>query len=197
MFPKKISIDLKDSDISLYSNFFSPSVAQELFHQILEETHWKQEEIILFGKKVFQPRLTALFSENKKTYTYSGLTIQPQTFSESLNFIKKEIENLENTHFNICLANFYRDGQDSIGWHSDDEKELDENPIIASVSLGAARDFQFKNKKNPQIKCKLTLQSGDLLIMKGATQANYKHQIPKTKREVGGRINLTFRKVLG
>jgi alkylated DNA repair dioxygenase AlkB len=119
--------------------------------------------------------------------------MHPKKFTKDLLFIKAAIENLIHIRFTSCLANLYRNGQDSNGWHADDEKELGDNPIIASVSFGAERKFHFKHKFDKTLKTKLILKHGSLLVMKGSTQKFWLHQIPKSKREIDQRINLTYR----
>jgi len=147
---------------------------------------------MIFGKTYLQPRLTALYADNKNTYTYSNITMKPHTFTKELLVIKKRVEHLSSEVYTSCLLNLYRDGQDSNGWHSDNEKELGPEPIIASVSLGEERWFHFKHKTK-NLKKKILLQHGSLLLMKGKTQENWLHQLPKSKKINNPRINLTFR----
>ena len=189
----EIRLDMIDADVIYYPSFFSITEADTLFHSLLENTPWQQDNITLFGKTHKQPRLTALYGNNGKTYSYSNIIMRPHEFDKELLHIKSKIESITTTEFTTCLLNLYRDGSDSNGWHADDEKELGKNPIIASVSLGAERIFHFKHKKNKDLKEKFVLQHGSLLLMKGATQHHWLHQIPKTKKEIGKRINLTFR----
>ncbi|MEX0315245.1 MAG: alpha-ketoglutarate-dependent dioxygenase AlkB, partial [Allomuricauda sp.] len=125
--------------------------------------------------------------------TYSGLTMHPLEFTHELAEIKELVEKAAKSKFTTCLLNYYRDGKDSNGWHSDDEKELGTNPIIASVSFGAERFFHLRNKMDKTRKLKILLENGSLLLMKGKTQHHWQHQIPKTAKPIGGRINLTFR----
>ena len=120
----------------------------------------------------------------------------PHSFIEPLTTIKERIEKVAKVEFTTCLLNLYRDGKDSNGWHSDDEKELGRNPVIASVSLGEERYFHLRHKKNKSLKSKLLLQHGSLLLMQGETQHNWQHQIPKTAKRIGPRINLTFRVIV-
>ncbi|MEK9584472.1 MAG: alpha-ketoglutarate-dependent dioxygenase AlkB, partial [Flavobacteriaceae bacterium] len=140
-----------------------------------------------------QPRLCFLAADEKVNYTYSGLTLPAVKFSESLLYLKNRIEEITSAKFNSCLANLYRDGNDSNGWHSDDEKELGSEPIIASISLGVTRNFDLKHKKNSLLKKRIELTHGSLLLMSGRTQEDFKHQIAKSKRIHQPRINLTFR----
>lgn len=188
-----ISLDLPGADIIYYPDFIEPDEAHKLYQTIYRETNWQQDDIKIFGKVYAQPRLTALYADNEKPYSYSNITMYPSAFTFALSEIKKRIEAIADTSFTTCLLNLYRDGKDSNGWHSDDEKELGINPVIASISLGARRVFKLRNKEDYSLKTQLILDSGSLLLMKGETQHNWQHQIPKTSKPVGSRINLTFR----
>jgi len=190
---EKISLNLSESDIIYFPEFYDSEVASKMFHTLLNETDWQQDEIKVFGKIYKQPRLTALYAENEKPYSYSNITMFPKPFTPLLKQIKKDIELVSNQTFTTVLLNLYRDGNDSNGWHSDDEKELGKNPAIASLSLGEARWFHLKHKHEKQQKTKIELAHGSLLLMQGSTQHYWKHQLAKTARKVGPRINLTFR----
>lgn len=157
---------------------------------------WQQDDIKVFGKIYPQPRLTALYSNNGKPYSYSNITMQPHNFTEVLMEIKKKIETKTDVAFTTCLLNRYRHGKDSNGWHADNEKELGENPVIASVTLGQERYFHLKHRTDKDLRQKLLLQHGSLLVMQGATQNHWLHQIPKTTKPIGERINLTFRVIV-
>jgi len=187
------NLNMPDADVVYYSDFLNSAKATSYFKLLLEQTNWQEDSITIFGKTHLQPRLTALYASNNKSYSYSNITMTPSLFSPELLEIKSKIETLVHASFTTCLLNLYRDGNDSNGWHADDEKELGENPIIASLSLGEERMFHFKHKHQKDLKKKLVLQHGSLLIMKGETQHNWLHQLPKTKRKIGKRINLTFR----
>jgi len=193
---KKISLGLPNSSIDYYPEFYSAEKTTQLFNTLRNNISWKQEQVKVFGKWYLQPRLTAFYAKNTKSYSYSSLKLEPLPFSLELLSIKENIENHIQLKFTSCLANLYRDGKDSNGWHADDEKELGENPVIASLSLGEARFFKFRNKENHLLKEKILLEPGSLLIMKGATQHFWQHQLPKTQKKVGERINLTFRILL-
>ena len=186
-------IDLKDAEISYDQHFLSHNEASTYFDVLRKETDWQQDRIKVFGKEYDQPRLTALFSNNKKPYSYSNITMYPTPFSPVLLEIKSKIEKILNQTFTTCLLNLYRNGQDSNGWHADNEKELGINPVIASVSLGGERMFHMKHRTDKTQKLRLNLAHGSLLVMSGSTQHHWLHQIPKTKKNVGERINLTFR----
>jgi len=190
---KKISLGLPDSSIDYYPEFYSAEKSTQLFDALRNNIIWKQERVKVFGKWHLQPRLTAFYAKNTKSYSYSSLKLEPLPFPQELLLIKEDIENHIQLKFTSCLVNLYRDGKDSNGWHTDDEKELGENPVIASLSLGEARYFKFRNKGNHLMKEKMLLESGSLLIMKGTTQHFWQHQLPKTQKKIGERINLTFR----
>lgn len=186
---------LKDSEIYFYPDLFDAESAEKYFNSLYKNLPWQQDSIKLFGKIHKQPRLTALFANNRKPYTYSNITMHPHPYSPELLEIKKKIEEETQEEFTTCLANLYRSGQDSMGWHADDEKELGRNPTIASVSFGAPRMFHLKHKTDPTQRYKIRLPSGSLLLMKGSTQHFWLHQIPKTSRPLEPRINLTFRRL--
>lgn len=187
-------IVLPDSDILYYRGFFNRNEADGLMQTLKENISWRQDDIRVFGKVYPQPRLTALYANNGKPYSYSNITMHPLAFTEDLLQIKNKIEaQLPGTVFTTCLLNLYRNGRDSNGWHADDEAELGKNPVIASVSLGEERAFHFKHKDDPSLKHKMILEHGSLLIMKGSTQHHWLHQVPKTARPIGERVNLTFR----
>lgn len=194
LFPAEpISLQLPDADIVYFPSFFSSEVAADLYLDLLREIPWQQDNIKVFGKEHAQPRLTALFGNDAKQYSYSNITMQPKPWNLLLQKIKYHVESVAEINFTTVLLNYYRDGKDSNGWHSDNEKELGLNPTIASVSLGSERMFQLKHNTDPSLRQNILLENGSLLIMKGATQHHWKHQIPKTSKPIGGRINLTFR----
>jgi len=187
------SLQTKDSEVYYMPDFMARKNADTLFEELMDTIPWRSDKITVFGKTYDQPRLTAWFGGEGKSYSYSGITMEPVAFPGLLMELKTKIEIATDTKFNSCLANLYRDGQDSNGWHSDDEKELGINPAIASVSLGEARYFHLRHKSEHSLKEKLLLQPGSLLMMRGTTQHHWQHQVPKTKRKIGSRINLTFR----
>ncbi|CAZ94688.1 MULTISPECIES: alpha-ketoglutarate-dependent dioxygenase AlkB family protein [Zobellia] len=191
--PEEIYLNLPDSDIVYYPDFLERSEADSSFDLLYKETPWQQDHISVFGKRYAQPRLTALYGNNGKPYSYSNLVMLPHAYTDTLLKIKKKVEAQTETSFTSCLLNLYRNGQDSNGWHADNEKELGKHPIIASVSLGQERFFHLKHRTDKSLKQKLLLQHGSLLLMKGPTQEAWLHQIPKTAKPIGARINLTFR----
>ncbi|MBP1839659.1 alpha-ketoglutarate-dependent dioxygenase AlkB family protein [Formosa algae] len=188
-----IPLQMPDAEVIYYPSFFSQLETDQLYQDLLQTIAWQQDDITLFGKTVPQPRLTALYANNNKPYSYSGIDMYPKHFNPTLLKIKNKVEDETEHTFTSCLCNLYRNGQDSNGWHSDNEKELGERPIIASVSFGAERIFHFKHRRDSSLKQKLILNHGSLLIMKGDTQKHWLHQLPKTKKDIGNRINLTFR----
>lgn len=190
----KEEYNLPQAELIYDTEFLDPEFSEKLFKELYTQTDWKQEPIKIFGKEMMQPRLTHLFGE--KSYSYSNIKMNPEPFPEMLQQLKNKLENFTKSTFNICLANLYRDGQDSMGWHSDNEKELGKNPTIASISLGGERMFHLQHKSKKELKQKIVLAPSSLLIMAGETQHFWKHQLPKTKKKVTPRINLTFRKVL-
>jgi alkylated DNA repair dioxygenase AlkB len=190
---EKIVFQVPDAEIEYFPNFIETECALELFSKLLADVPWQHDSITVFGKTYPQPRLTSLFGNEGKPYTYSGLVMHPHPWTPLLLQIKAEVEAICQVSFTTVLLNYYRDGKDSNGWHSDDEKELGVNPVIASVSLGADRRFHLRHNSNKAQKVQLTLTSGSLLVMQGTTQHFWKHQLPKTTKVVGPRINLTFR----
>lgn len=193
MFNEIIDLKLEDGDAVYYPDIFSEIEANSYFNILLNQLTWQQDSITLFGKTHLQPRLTALYANNSNPYSYSNIIMQPKPFSKSLLEIKQKVDALSEVTFTSCLANLYRYGSDSNGWHADNEKELGVQPVIASVSFGAERYFHLKHRTKKTLKHKIKLEHGSLLLMKGTTQEFWLHQIPKTKKEIGQRINLTFR----
>jgi len=194
-----IQLNLPDADVRLYKHFFSADEADALFETLKQEINWQQEKVKVYGKLHNTPRLTAWYGEPNKTYTYSGLSATTTPWTNSLLSVKHKLESICEHTLNSVLLNLYRDGSDGVSWHSDDEIELGKNPLIASVSLGETRPFQMKPKllkKDSSLKkdrVDIPLAHGDLLVMQGETQHNWLHQIPKSKKALRERINLTFR----
>jgi alkylated DNA repair dioxygenase AlkB len=191
--PDPISLDLTDAEVIYYPHFFDKEEADSIYAELTNEIPWQQDEITVYGKKHLQPRLTALYGNEGKPYSYSNIKMQPHPWNLLLQKIKSKVESVSDTNFTTVLLNYYRNGKDSNGWHADNEKELGTNPIIASISFGAERTFQLKHNSNKDLKKSIVLEHGSLLLMKGTTQHFWKHQIPKTAKPVGPRINLTFR----
>jgi len=194
LFPsEKIIFDVPNAAIEYHPNIFTAEKSSFLFEKLRHEIPWQQDHITVYGKTHLQPRLTALFGNEGKPYSYSNIVMQPHHWNPLLMFIKNEIEDVCNENFTTVLLNLYRDGSDSNGWHADNEKELGRNPMIASVSFGAERMFHLQHNTIEDAKLKINLENGSLLIMKGETQHFWKHQISKTTKPIGPRINLTFR----
>ncbi|WP_163834268.1 alpha-ketoglutarate-dependent dioxygenase AlkB family protein [Spartinivicinus ruber] len=198
-----ISLPLTDASVWYIPVLFSQAQAEDYFHQLaLSGTiDWRQEPIKLFGRECIQPRLTAWFGDAEAHYCYSGLQLSPLPWCPVLVEIKQVVEQAVNTSFNSVLLNFYRNGADSMGWHSDDEPELGSQPLIASISFGAERDFVMRHKQyktNGLKPITLPLASGSCLVMAGTTQQCWQHQLPKrsVRKIPDGRVNLTFRSVI-
>jgi alkylated DNA repair dioxygenase AlkB len=194
--PTPRSLHLTDGDVIFYPSFFPQEEADRLLKQLLTTTAWRQESIKVYGKLVDVPRLTAWYGDEGTGYTYSGIVNDPQPWTPALLEVKRAVEVPAEVTFNSVLLNRYRSGKDSVAWHSDDEDEFGENPVIASASFGGTRTFQLKHKRRKALKASVELTHGSLLVMRGATQHNWVHQIPKTEQDVPERVNLTFRVVL-
>lgn len=190
------SIQLADADLKFASVFYSADEADRWFKTLMQETPWRQDPIQVWGKTYLQPRLTAWYGDSGRSYSYSGITMQPLPWTPGLQQIKTALEGASGAQFNSVLINLYRDQQDSVGWHSDNEPELGKNPVIASLSLGATRTFKLKHKTDKQQKpLALNLTHGSLLIMGGSTQECWQHAVDKEGTVKGPRINLTFRTI--
>ncbi len=184
-----------DGEVYSYKDLMKEKPAFYYLTNLEKNIAWKQEGMMMFGKEIKFPRLTAWYGEEGKIYKYSGLVNEPIPFSNLLLEIKEVVESKVGEQFNAALLNLYRNGNDSMGWHSDDERELGINPTIASVSFGETRNFQFKHKRVADTLHNFLLTNNSLLVMKGTTQHNWKHQIPKSSKPCGTRINITFRRI--
>jgi len=185
---------MPDGEVAIYRNFFNRVERDQIFQELLSKIKWRQDKMKLYGKEFELPRLTAWYGDDGKSYTFSGIPMNPDAWTHTLLSIKSRIEEVTQAKFNSVLLNLYRSGKDGVSWHSDDEQELGKNPIIASVSFGEARRFQLRHKLDKSLdKVEITLTHGSLLIMKGSTQHFWQHQIPKTAKSLRERINLTFR----
>ena len=183
---------IENGEYLFYPNFFSKAESDLYLLNLKENIDWKQESMNMYGKQVNFPRLTAWYGDNDKPYSFSGITLAPKVWTRELLEIKDKIEPLSKVQFNSVLLNRYRSGNDSISWHTDAEKELGINPVIASVNFGATRKFQLRHI-NTKEKLEIELTHGSLLIMQGELQHYWQHQVPKTSKVVNERINLTFR----
>jgi len=187
--------DLPDAELHYRPQFFPKPTADRLLQELMEKIEWTQNKIRFYGKESLVPRLEAWYGDPGKSYAYSGIQMNPKPWTKELVEIKEAIEKEAGVPFNSVLINYYRDGKDRVAWHSDDEKELGQNPIIGSVSLGAERKFKLRHKKykGNGLKTEIMLQHGSFLLMKGPTQHHWMHEIPRTAKPIGPRINLTFR----
>ena len=182
--------------IAIYTDSLIPAEKSEFFLlQLSKNIQWKNDESVIFGKHYITRRKTAWYGDRPFNYTYSKIKRTALPWTNELLEIKHIVENNESTKFNSCLLNLYHDGDDGMGWHSDNEKELKKNSVIASVSLGAERKFSFKHKKNKE-NIDLILGNGSLLVMKEQIQTHWMHQLPKSKKISEPRINLTFRNII-
>lgn len=190
-------IPMRDAEVLYQSRFDLGEAPDTLLQALITEVPWRAEKIAVWGKIYDQPRLMAWYGDRASVYTYSGLQLIPLPWSDRLLELKQRVEVAAGTTFNSVLLNYYRDHRDSMGFHSDDEKELGARPVIASLSIGAERTFIFRHKRaNVAKPVRLKLASGSLLVMKGTTQHCWKHGIDKETMPCGPRINLTFRSIL-
>jgi alkylated DNA repair dioxygenase AlkB len=185
-------LELPDGEGVLFRRAFTPAESAHLLAVLERETPWRQQIITLYGRSIASPRLSAWHGDPGAVYSYSGLRLEPEPWTPVLKIARERVEALAGTQFNSVLLNRYRDGQDSMGWHSDDEPELGRNPVIASASFGAARRFLMQHKKQ-RLRREWLLEDGDVLVLGGSTQHYWRHHVPKTRQPVGPRINLTFR----
>lgn len=187
---------MPDADVSILRDLDTHAPYDVIFEKLLQQTKWQQREMNMYGRKVLQPRLTAWYGDPSRTYIYSGLRNIPLPWTDLLRELKRRIEDCTESTFNSVLLNYYRDNNDSMAFHSDDEKELGPEPTIASLTFGDQRTFIFKHKtKNDIPNAAIPLTSGSVLLMKGKTQKYWKHAINREKRPCGPRINLTFRQI--
>ena len=190
-------IPMIDAEVYYLDDLVLKREHDDVLQQLIANTEWRQDTIVVWGKTYQQPRLVAWYGDSGSEYTYSGITLSPMPWTELLLDIKKRVERVTQESFNSVLLNYYRDNRDSMGLHSDDEPELGDKPVIASVSLGEERTLVLKHKVNKLAKpVRLRLASGSLLLMKGETQRYWKHGIAKETRLCGARVNLTFRHIL-
>jgi len=187
---QEIELSMRDAEVVLYRNFFSAAESDRYYRHLMTTVRWRAQRT-RFGRPV--PRLTAFYGDAGKTYAYSGIVETPLAWLPALLTIKRLIEAVAGVGFNTVLLNLYRDQCDSVAWHSDDEEELGQNPVIASVSFGAERPFHLRHKRKQQPPVDLVLPHGSLLLMQGATQHAWEHCVPKTKQPHGPRVNLTYR----
>lgn len=184
-----------DGIVSYFGKVLDPKDAAFYFDRLLHNIEWKNDEAVIFGKHIITKRKVAWYGDSGFSYTYSRITRQALVWTKELLKLKEIAEDITGEKFNSCLLNLYHDGDEGMAWHSDDEKTLGLNTAIGSLSFGAERKFAFKHKKTQEI-ISILLESGSLLVMKGATQTNWLHRLPKSKKISEPRINLTFRTII-
>jgi alkylated DNA repair dioxygenase AlkB len=189
------SLPLEGADLLFDPAFLPPHEADAAFATLRHAIPWETHRIRLFGREIDSPRLSAWIGDPGTAYRYSGATFAPHPWPDALNELRTRVSTAAGVAFNSVLANLYRDGRDYMGWHSDDERALGPQPVIASLSLGVARRFRLKHRSLPGHELALDLSPGSLLLMRGSTQANHRHALPKSAKVAGERINLTFRRV--
>ncbi len=196
LFENHIHKNLLQSDgvVKYFGKIFSDKDSTIFFEKLINNIQWANDEIIMYGKKIITKRKVAWYADDGISYTYSNTTKNALPFTNELLQIKKIVEaNTDNT-FNACLLNFYHNGNEGMGWHSDSEKEIEENSCIASTSFGAERKFMLKHRTTKET-ITIILENGSLLSMEGSTQKHWLHQLPKSAKISSPRINLTFRKM--
>lgn len=184
----------KDGNVTYISNVFNSNSCSTLFASLREALDWQQDQLFMFGKLITTKREVAWVGDAGCSYTYSGVKKFPQAWTPDLLNIKHTVEELAHCQFNSCLLNLYHDGDQGMGWHSDDEVELEQSAPIASVSFGGERKFSFKHKLE-KLGASVVLENGSVLLMHAPTQHFWQHSLTKTKRIVPPRINLTFRAI--
>ena len=182
--------------IDYVPGFLKPEEATHLLDTFIKDLSWHQPRVFIYGRWVDSPRLAAWYGDSGATYRYSGMMNDPLPWTDELLQLRSKVEKFCGHYFNSVLANLYRDGADSMGWHSDDEKELGPRPVIASISLGSARRFLLRHRKKKSASHEWLLEHGSLLVMREGVQSQWRHSVPKTAKPLAPRINLTFRQVL-
>jgi alkylated DNA repair dioxygenase AlkB len=190
------SIEGPGLDVILARGALDGVAADAAFAALRDEIPWRQEHLRMFGSVIPVPRLEAWIADDGLEYTYSGIAHTPQPWTPTVVAMRELCDRLAGASFNSVLCNLYRDGNDGVDWHADDEREFGRNPVIASVSLGATRRFDFRRVDDHAVRVGVDLHHGDVVIMRGTTQELWRHRIPKTRAHVGERINLTFRTVV-
>ncbi|WP_308993869.1 alpha-ketoglutarate-dependent dioxygenase AlkB [Mariniflexile litorale] len=183
-----------DGEVYYYGNILNIEQAQYYFEHLLKNIEWDYDKAIIYGKLIVTKRKVAWYADQPFDYTYSKITKSALPWTMELLELKKIIEKKTGETFNACLLNLYHNGNESMTWHSDSEKDLKKNAAIGSISLGAERKFSFKHKTTKQT-VSMVLETGSLLVMKGATQTHWLHRLPPTKKAKSPRINLTFRTI--
>ncbi|MCW2293605.1 alkylated DNA repair dioxygenase AlkB [Pseudomonas sp. BIGb0408] len=186
-------LNLADADLRYLPAWLDRATADHWLERLVSETPWQQPEVVLYGRRHPVPRLTAWYGDTDARYRYSGMTHQPLPWTPLLAEIRQRLVEMLGCPLNGALLNYYRDGQDSMGWHSDGERELGDEPLVVSLSLGGERRFDLRRKGHNRIEHSLTLAHGSLLVMGGQTQHHWQHQVAKTRKPCAPRLNLTFR----
>lgn len=189
-------IEAPGAELAFLRNFIPMSDADDLFAALRADVSWRQDFITIYGKEHLVPRLQQWYGNPGIFYTWSGIRLRPEPWTEQLLDIRGWVERASDASFNTVLLNLYRNGSDTVSWHSDDEPELGRDPIIASISLGVERDFKLRHRRKEHPDVNLPLGHGSLLVMSGKTQENWLHSIPRRKRVSAERINLTFRTII-
>lgn len=184
-----------DGAVKYFGKVMSPKEAAYYLKRLEHNIQWKNDEAVIFGKHIITKRKAAWYGDLEYSYTYSNTTKQALAWTKELSELRKMVNELTGSNFNSCLLNLYHNGDEGMAWHSDDEKSLGKNTVIASLSFGAERKFSFRHKKTKET-ISLVLEAGSLLVMKEATQTNWLHSLPKTKKVSLPRINLTFRTII-
>ena len=185
----------REGEAFYHGAILSPELADRYLSQLRQTIAWRHDEIVLFGKRIVTARQVAWYGEADWAYTYSGMTKEALPWTVELEQLKSLAEQRSGQPFTSCLLNLYDDGEQGMGWHSDDEPEIVPRSTIASLSFGAVRRFRFQHKRDPALTAEVLLEHGSLLLMSGETQSNWRHCLPKMKRVREPRINLTFRQI--
>src|SRR5690606_6104583 len=186
-------IDLPGAELDLRPHWLDTATATAWFTELARDTPWEQPQLLIHGRPLAVPRLLAWYGDPEASYRYSGLEHQPLPWTPLLAGVRAWVQEAIGRPFNAVLLNYYRDGNDSMGWHSDDEPELGRDPLIASLNLGGTRRFDLRRKGTTHIGQSLELGNGPLLVMSGETQHHWQHQVAKTRKPVAPRINLALR----
>ena len=185
----------KDGVVQYFGKVISTENANQFMEALINNIEWKNDEVVIYGKRIVTKRKMAWYGDKAFEYKYSNISRTALVWTEELLALKGIVERISNENYNSCLLNLYHDGNEGMGWHSDDEKDLKKDGAIASLSLGADRKFGFKHKQDKQ-SLYLTLEHGSLLLMKEQVQSHWLHSLPKTSKVLKPRINLTFRTIV-
>ena len=189
-------IELADADLRYFPRWVDADLADGWLSELSTQTPWSQPQIKLYGRSIAVPRLVAWYGDADAHYRYSGFTHEPLAWTPLLADIRQRVQQQVGQRLNGVLLNYYRDGQDAMGWHSDDERELGQQPLVVSLNLGATRRFDFRRKGTSRIEYSISLEHGSLLVMSGLTQHYWQHQIARTRKVRAPRLNLTFRQII-